>query len=202
MQKTSKDDTRRITCWHFVWVLINVFTVDVKNNLLAQVDIGEQAITELKDKAPLIIPEVLRSRSTNICRKYHPSLISHSIFDKPQEWYLCGKKRVDQRVVQDVLHQMLYWLEIYTYLWKPSCIWKKIKTSLRLNLDFAQKDDVSNTYIVGTITRVKSENDNQTFKFNHIRKESSCERTFYCWRIPLWFKCVKSDISRRVARGC
>ena len=85
--------TRRLTCWHIVWVLVNVFNVDSTDNILAQVDIGKEALKDLRNKTPSSIPDELRIMANTSPRKYHPSLQSHSSFGKQQEWYLCRKVR-------------------------------------------------------------------------------------------------------------
>ena len=91
--KAYQRATRKTTCWHIVWVLVNLFNVEKDSKMLAQVEVGDEVLKKLLSTVPSVIPEALKTVSSNHHRLYHPQLVADRRFGNQQKWLLRRKLR-------------------------------------------------------------------------------------------------------------
>ena len=81
---------KRFGC-HVVWCLINIFSVQKTDHLLAQVEIGGEVLNDFLEKTSATIPERLKTFTVTRERNFCPQLRSHVKFNDEQDWFLSKK---------------------------------------------------------------------------------------------------------------
>ena len=89
---SANNQSRKMTCVHIVWCLLNLCGVEKEHQILAQVEVGPSVLSDLIDAVPDAVPERLTRCQGAKERKIHEDLVNHPRFNEPQTWYVARKK--------------------------------------------------------------------------------------------------------------